>query len=456
MANNVHGSGEEKPACLNCQRQGEPCDYSVRLNWGGRTKRLSIDSPSSPFNGSGGTVIGFSDSFAVSNVGPISFPTPASYNADGLGNTHVGDLASLGGLSPNALAPVGLFDSPRFGSESEEVTTPDQLKPQFNVTWAEQITPLTTSVSSQPLSQYQLGYQSLESPSFISDIDQISKTRDFSPFAFHSNPVSQTVSYLRHSVETSDHHCGPENLQSRDDRHLPLGSRSGHGMAVDTSETGQEASSHSSQNTNRLSGILLGSRKVSNEILSSNACKIPNIMESRHDYHHETTPTHQVLAESNRETDQISREATISQKKWKMYLNSVTDNYGLDAGRSDQDLTLNNDHAAIDINYALDSISSRWRNQETSYSPIPQSVSESKSQFCGGYYASPVPINVPRYLSPLPSSLLENPINLMYFHHFLNHTARMLVPHDCDQNPFISVLPSSKSVSFSASYLGRS
>ena len=32
-------SGEEKPRCLNCERQGETCDYSIRLNWGGHTKR---------------------------------------------------------------------------------------------------------------------------------------------------------------------------------------------------------------------------------------------------------------------------------------------------------------------------------------------------------------------------------------------------------------------------------
>ncbi|MCJ1474671.1 hypothetical protein MMC13_003331 [Lambiella insularis] len=31
--------GEEKPACINCERQDEQCDYSIRLNWEGRTKR---------------------------------------------------------------------------------------------------------------------------------------------------------------------------------------------------------------------------------------------------------------------------------------------------------------------------------------------------------------------------------------------------------------------------------
>lgn len=37
-------SGEEKPRCLNCERQGEMCDYSIRLNWGGRTKRETTKS----------------------------------------------------------------------------------------------------------------------------------------------------------------------------------------------------------------------------------------------------------------------------------------------------------------------------------------------------------------------------------------------------------------------------
>lgn len=32
-------------------------------------------------------------------------------------------------------------------------------------------------------------------------------------------------------------------------------------------------------------------------------------------------------------------------------------------------------------------------------------------------------------------------MNLLYFHHFLNHTARILVPHDCSANPFRNILP---------------
>ncbi|SPO00835.1 related to acriflavine sensitivity control protein ACR-2 [Cephalotrichum gorgonifer] len=39
--------GEERPACVNCQKAGHSCDYSIRLNWDGRrTKRTSYDGSS--------------------------------------------------------------------------------------------------------------------------------------------------------------------------------------------------------------------------------------------------------------------------------------------------------------------------------------------------------------------------------------------------------------------------
>lgn len=138
---------------------------------------------------------------------------------------------------------------------------------------------------------------------------------------------------------------------------------------------------------------------------------------------------------------------STSERKWHAYLNSVTDNYGLDRGRPDLDLNKNNDHAAIDVNHALQLINSHWKcrrgfesvESETSF--VQQDNLDLKKRT---YYISPVPVDIPRYLSPLPATLLKNPINLMYFHHFLNHTAKMLVPHDCEDNPFVSVLPSSK------------
>ncbi|KAJ5171214.1 Aflatoxin biosynthesis regulatory protein [Penicillium coprophilum] len=437
--------GEEKPACLNCQRQGDPCDYSVRLNWGGRTKRISIDSPNSQSSGYGGAVVGFSDSFAVNNMSPISFSTPTSNPADGFLNSLPGDLTSPPAVSPSTPAQVGLFDSPSLGSGSEGVTSPGQLESQFSTPWAEQSPPLTTSASSAPLLQYQFG-QSFDT-SYLGSMDQISGLRSLSAFAFHTNPVSQPISYLRHSGDASCRGSDSSIFHSRDDGHLSRESYDDQGIHLGAgSGTEQNGSSHSPQDTSGLSSMLFDSHRVS--ITESDANSSPRLREtasnigSVHDYHNELKSDRHALGESNHEADQTSHESSMAQSKWQTYLNNVTDNYGLDSGRPDEDLTFNNDHAAIDINSALDLISSRWRNEEPAQSKASQSDPKLQVQFCSGYYASPVPINVPRYLSPLPSSLLENPINLMYFHHFLNHTARMLVPHNCDNNPFISVLPS--------------
>lgn len=140
-------------------------------------------------------------------------------------------------------------------------------------------------------------------------------------------------------------------------------------------------------------------------------------------------------------------ERSSSEQKWYAYLTSVTDNYGLDHGRPDLDLNQMDDHSAIDINYALDLINPERQTRTTFESAC---VDHGLANSVGGYYASPVPINIPRYLSPLPSTLVETPINLMYFHHFLNHTAKMLVAHDCGDNPFITVLPSSTLLSISS------
>ena len=124
-----------------------------------------------------------------------------------------------------------------------------------------------------------------------------------------------------------------------------------------------------------------------------------------------------------------------------------TTTYGYDMGHPDLDLPRNDDLNAIMVfsppasrentyNGRKSSTDSDWgaeygfgtRTRDMAFEP-------------GGYYAKPVPIKIPQDLEPLPPTLLENKMNLLYFHHFLNHTARILVPHDCEQNPFRIILP---------------
>lgn len=122
-----------------------------------------------------------------------------------------------------------------------------------------------------------------------------------------------------------------------------------------------------------------------------------------------------------------------------------TETYGHDRGLPDWDLGRNNDTMAINGGNTPSEHSDfeAWLNDADLGIPEFGFRLESKDQAFnpGGYYASPVPIKIPKKLEPLPPTLTENPMNLLYFHHFLNHTARILVPHDCPENPFKTILP---------------
>lgn len=123
--------------------------------------------------------------------------------------------------------------------------------------------------------------------------------------------------------------------------------------------------------------------------------------------------------------------------------------YGVDRGFPDLDLPHNNDMIALSGVTPTMGIADLDRNEadlvnEDLYSEFGFGLNASEGFNEGsGYYASPVTVSISRSLEPLPPTLQDNPMNLLYFHHFVNHTARMLVPHDCSENPFKSILPQS-------------
>lgn len=123
--------------------------------------------------------------------------------------------------------------------------------------------------------------------------------------------------------------------------------------------------------------------------------------------------------------------------------------YGIDRGLPDLDLGKNDDDHALGTGYTPLS------QQEQLDTPIGEFDTDLFStEFAFGvetsetneenrsYYTKPVEICIPQHLEPLPPKLVKNPMNLLYFHHFLNHTAKVLVPYDDPQaNPFRTTLP---------------
>lgn len=298
---------------------------------------------------------------------------------------------------------------------------------------------MTTLASPEPLSKFP--FHGIFSPV----ADQGVGLRSLSAFSFQSNPIAHQLSFLRGSVDKPVHESSSSGVQNPG-QHRAFGSTSddNHGQSYNGTPDNNEPSHHFSGGSPSLT-LHLTPHRACRSMSRFNippspsqtggspktSCAIPteSVKSSRHG----------ASSIGAGENDDLANESTLAQTKWQSYLTSVTDNYGLDYGRPDLDRALNNDHAAIDLDSALE-MSDLHRHCDEHE---PSRSSQMHKEDYGGYYISPVPIIIPRTLAPLPTTLLENPINLMYFHHFLNHTSRMLVPHDCDYNPFMSVLPSS-------------
>lgn len=371
------------------------------------------------------------------SVNSAQIPAPMT-NAppDGFIHVRAGDPGSQGAISTSTPA-LGNFESPTPHSTSEGVHSPTQVEGHFATTWAEH-SPISSSVSP---GQFPFG-QGFHG-SFSAAADQGVGLRSLSAFAFHSNPVSQPVSFLRNSLDASNDLSGSSAHDNQNE--AQLSPHDEHEMGYFMNSTHSNERHGDLRNSGGIAALMPHSHEVETPGTTSSGhngltfgSTPANRSESLRSFRHSD-----VLSPNDKEDDRVTKDANLAQSKWQAYLTSVTDNYGLDCGRLDRDLAFNNDHAAIDINAALDMINSRGRSEDTVSSPVSRASDVLKPDY-SGYYATPVAINIPRYLSPLPKTLLENPINLMYFHHFLNHTSRMLVPHDCDNNPFISVLPASK------------
>lgn len=124
--------------------------------------------------------------------------------------------------------------------------------------------------------------------------------------------------------------------------------------------------------------------------------------------------------------------------------------YGIDRGLPDRDIPLNDDQDALsDTTPKLSYVDPMETTDldaaiEEGHSVFGFGLDANDSEDFGTYYSRPVRVWISCALEPLPDELSQNPMNLLYFHHFLDHTARILVPHDCSENPFKNILPKSK------------
>lgn len=433
--------GEERPRCENCERQGETCDYSIRLNWEGRTKRKG------------------------------SNEIQTSSNA----------------TSP----PAKLHRSSSSQDTTSTLSTKRELSPN----------PATRFMPTQYVSPSHPGLHQAQSSSYRDHIStaQLSRIRDQGTAPYPSpadsnmeSPPLPSLSALpfgghRHSLSNpgmpppfqSPQFSFPNNINQHESPGTAFADHRAKKLrlspSVDSTDAYSKNIAFPPNNFAAARQMKMGpmispqSMRYESSSPSNGSVRVPSTSTTSsvgsEDIHQPLTgPSSQQSQESN-DFRRLSVKSLLSEDS-PADLGGGNDNvfpgklnigpfnyqkttYGIDRGFPDLDLPHNNDMIALNGvtptmgTAELDRSEVDLGNDDL-YSEFGFGLSASEGFNEGsGYYASPVTVSISRSLEPLPPTLQKNPMNLLYFHHFVNHTARMLVPHDCSENPFKSILPQS-------------
>ncbi|KAI5795091.1 fungal-specific transcription factor domain-containing protein [Geopyxis carbonaria] len=491
--------GEEKPRCSNCERLDEDCDYKIRLSWGGRplkkkqlenggsthdpngddqsqyipgagqfsinqtfpapqtfvqpsvnTSNGSVRKPPVPRAGGGGKKTGLSNYQTVFAVGevPASAPAPAPASAskaptatniktepatsgsDDL-NLHVQIPSSQPPPTPRTQAPIKRRSTSQRSNSfgwGQEITTPttasssapvfDGQQHEFNYTFG---SPATTVDPYTPTQQINSPIQHFHSPPHMGSsspdtvfAQPIHRSPPQQQKVFHPPPPIITSPSKKIRTSTSPTQPPPSSPFIYG-RHT-----SSHGMPVTTEAQMRTSLAEAidfintapitTQSMNHMTELHMDHPAVTGIGMGSNTVmrrvSVENLL---------STPLQSANPYSGNFDDRFgSVMDTYDHKNQSQFLNPMEDDDDIEEiPRNDLD-----DYNNGDYNQGVSGIHAIFMNS-----------------------AYPDQISIPRRLDPLPQWLLGNEKNMMYFHHYLHHTARLLVPHDCSENPFKHILP---------------
>ncbi|KZF26826.1 hypothetical protein L228DRAFT_258196 [Xylona heveae TC161] len=534
--------GEEKPSCLNCERQGEKCDYSIRLNWDGRTKKKSDGGSATiiSFSGPGQASCSYprnlhgSSTISASSTYPLYYGK-ASTGVDehGLSSTN----RSMNSFTPalpkggNQLDDFSYRSSPAGSMTSTGMTFSDVSTPARSPSVAESPSDLPildpallgtaeraasspwtgTSQTSQTSLPSILPYMNQLSGSAHQTSSQSSRHGRNQMAAERSSPMGSINIYDSNQNSGEPNYDAGEESQSQA-RAPPLYphtrsfnmpppahslSLSNTGLPI-TVQSLQEYDSGSGHRTKRIrlspsselhhvssihpghDFIGMDRQRTSSVATLDNAPSLPARLQPNSPYGSANSPLNSgnsIVGSEDGHTGALSGLSPYTNQPspdlrrlsvhsllsgpqkgenpgFAQHISSVVSpgedesiTYGFDCGAPDLDVNKNDDVNAItsfsstesDI---LDIVPNTFEDDFYSFIEFGFGIQAKDAAFeSGGYYSKPVPVKIPRSLEPLPSLLLDNRMNLLYFHHFLNNTARILVPHDCSENPFRHILP---------------
>ncbi|TAQ87278.1 hypothetical protein B7494_g4380 [Chlorociboria aeruginascens] len=452
---------EGRPICVNCQRQGETCDYSIRLNWEGRgKKKLDENSAEGQVNFSSG-MITFEPTKPKART---KTPTPVkgefqnsqlSVKAEANSTTQ---LCSTPNLSPpgapqSPASDVSMIDPALMDTESSTSAYPESLYsgPQYTQSYERyrSVTP-GTPLSAQPPGVSRLR-QSHSVEGYSPDSDMRSPSvSTFSNRSMAFSGVDSPTSTPSFYGNIKDDE-GTEASIDRPSKRIRR-EQSSHDLSNETAMPPPNSTFSSTLNPDAPSSnpLLPAESSTLPSLHSNDAFKYPSKLHTTDSPDLRRLSVSSLLSgppEASFQHDHVYRSNNHDPQNWPVqYQADGTTTWGIDRGFKDLDIGKNDDMNAISgsspvvmrdhLELAL--------NNDGEVIPVEfgfgMQTNETTSEN-GGYYDKPVPISIPRALEPLPGKLLENPMNLLYFHHFLNHTAGCLIPHNCSSNPFKSILP---------------
>ena len=412
--------GEEKPSCQNCIKAGETCDYSIRLNWGGRSRKDKDAATSTATDPGGFTFVA------------TPHPTGAAVATSPRG-PHVGGQEHVFSAQRivTSSASAGQQRPPSNNGRKSFPPTPDltpagepagnHLDPRLRLS-----NQLTNQTHNTQFTQQPPRYAGEQRPSSSHDAPSLPHfTSILDPARAERSPPT--------SAPNHDFSWSPQHRIKRarlSPRESPIANHSSPVFAVPQYPAQSEHTPGSNYFTpHTINSIVNTPATPGSSVNSESPYPGPAITSTLDQADLRRLSVKSLLSNPSDITDH-TRSSTESHR---------FRTYGYDHGLPDFDIPRNNDMAAIgprspDLRRASAAVS------EVS-SPGAEIDHRQTAFERGGYYFQPVAVKIPRALEPLPRELTDNPINLLYFHHFLNHTARMMVPHDCPENPLRGVLP---------------
>ncbi|KAM0701300.1 hypothetical protein Q7P35_011661 [Cladosporium inversicolor] len=405
--------GEEKPTCQNCVKAGETCDYSIRLNWGGRSRKDKDANGADP----GGFTF-------VATPSPTAAAVATSPRTGG-GHEHVFSAQRI-----VTSAPASQQRPSSNNGRKSFPPTPD-------------VTPSGDAVAAHldprlRLAQQQFQFQQppAQPPR---PLDENGQRRPAS--LQHTQSLPHFTTLLEHgqaerSPPTStpnDFSWSPQHRNKRaklSPRASPIANHQSPVFAVPQYPAQTEHTPGSNYFTPHSINSIVNTPATPGSSVNSGS---PYPGPAATPVSHEHPDLRRLSVKSL-----LSDPSDITEYTWSSSDSRRLRTYGYDHGLPDLDIPRNNDMAAIGPR------SPDLRRTSAAVSEVSSDSDMDPKQIAfepGGYYAQPVAIKIPRALEPLPRELTDNPINMLYFHHFLNHTARIMVPHDCPENPLRGVLP---------------